>query len=134
MCQYFVCYIHSRHYPCISSAMFIAVLPISFVAYTIFIGELFLYFVRYIHGYMKFSPCPRHPNPLALISARASTDTFQPIDCSSAVRGCNIGSILMSFVASCNTSVILSCNSLCLKVTNPPFLHDNACWTVYTSE
>ena len=56
MCQYFVCYIHGRYCPCISSVMFLAVLPISFVAYTIFIGELFLYFVRYIHGYMKSYP------------------------------------------------------------------------------
>ena len=53
-----------------------------------------------------------HDIPRALISARASTDNFPPIDCSFPVRGCNIGSILTSFVISCIISPILLTDSV----------------------
>ena len=55
-------------------------------------------------------------NSLVLISARASIDVFPPTNRSSPVRGCQIGSILSSFVTSCiNISPIFSRNLLCLK-------------------
>ena len=48
-------------------------------------------------------------------------DTFPPIDCFSPVRGCNFWPYSNIVCTSCNILPILSCNSLCLEVTNPPF-------------
>ena len=63
----------------------------------------------------KNALCPWHEIPPALISACASTDRFSSMDYSSPVTGCNIGSILTSFVTFCDILPILSRNSLCLK-------------------
>ena len=48
--------------------------------------------------------------------------------------GCKAGSALTSLVSSSGISAMLSLNSLCLRVTNPPFLHDIACCTLYVFE
>ena len=45
-------------------------------------------------------------NPLALISAHASTDTFPPTDYSSPVRGCNIYSYI---VCALKSQILLFC-------------------------
>ena len=49
MCQYFVCYIHGRYCPYISITLFLAALPLYFISSAVFIEVLPISFVHHIH-------------------------------------------------------------------------------------
>ena len=76
--------------------------------------------------------CPVIQNLLALRSDLASSDWFPLI--SSPDNGCKAGSTSTSLLTSSSISAMFSLNSLCLRVTNPPFLHDVVCHTLYGFE
>ena len=67
--------------------------------------------------------------PVALMLDLALSDLFPLI--SSRDNRCQVGSILTLLVTSSSISAMFSLNSLCLRVTKPPFLHDIACGTLF---
>ena len=80
----------------------------------------------------KNALCPLIQTPLALMSDLASSEWFPLI--SSPDNVWKSGSTLTSLLTASSISAMLSLNSLCLGVTNPPFLHDLAYCMFYGFE
>ena len=77
----------------------------------------------------KNTLCPLIQNLLALMPDLASPDGFPLI--TSPDNGYKAGPTLRSLVTSSSIFAMLALNSLCLRITNPSFLHDIAGCALY---